>query len=278
MRRALVPLLSPLLAGRVVAQCASTECLAGVCVDAAPGAAELGALASCAAAATAASLNCAATMNTLDPSLPSSVSLGAVCARTCGWCANPVEFVNVESLGRQYCSAHTPPTCVAAPGSGATGCQGDDGAFSATHPVVGKTQCEAVANCVYAPGTKSPPAADCVVHPFSLTTGEMSWIIEFGSPATATVLRAQDLDGEAACSVTKEELMMAGLSIGAASQFVDDRETLFKQVMPTLREHAMTVQVPSVRRKTKSFLRCHYYTLKPRAFARTGSGQTHRIV
>ena len=72
--------------------------------------------------------------------------------------------------------------------------------------------------------------------------------------------------------------MMAGLSIGAASQFVDDRETLFKQVMPTLREHAMTVQVPSVRRKTKSFLRCHYYTLKPRAFARTGSGQTHRIV
>eukprot|EP01043_Picozoa_sp_COSAG02_P064136 COSAG02_NODE_9286_length_2266_cov_2.302261_2_plen_520_part_00 len=239
------PMLLVLLGGLsgIAAQCSSAECLAGVCVDATPGAAELGAMDSCAEAAEAAALDCAATMDTLDASLASSVSLGAVCARTCGWCANPGEFTDIWSLARPFCSAHQPPTCVAAPGSGATNCQPDDGSFSAMHPTVGKTNCEAVTDCVYTPGQNQPPAADCVVHPFSLTAGEMAWMVEMGSAPTAAVLRAQGLSGEAAASVTKQELLDAGLTLSEAAAFTDSREVLFKQVMPGLREHAMTVEM-----------------------------------
>ena len=225
------------------AQCSSVECTAGMCVDATPGAAALGVMGNCPQAVAVAALDCTASMDTLDASLSSSVSLGAVCARTCGWCANPMEFQDIWSLARPFCTAHQPPTCVAAPGSGATGCQPDDGSFSAAHPTVGKADCETVAGCVYTPGQNQPPAADCVVHPFSLTVGELAWMIEFDSAPVAAVLRTQGLDGEAAASVTKEELLNAGLTLSEAAMFTNGRDALFKQVMPGLREHAMTVEM-----------------------------------
>lgn len=235
---ALPPLLLQLACQAAAQSCSSPECLAGACVDATPGAAELGTLASCTEAAVAAAQDCSVPMDALDASLSPSVSLGSVCARTCGWCTNPDEFQEIQSLRRNFCIAHEPPTCVPTPGSGVTGCQSDDGSFSTTHPVHGKEACEAVPGCKYTPGANQPAATDCVVHPASLTAGEIAWLFEHDSARTASVLRTQGLNGDAIACVSKEELVDAGLTLSEARWFIDTRDGFFKQMMPGLREHA----------------------------------------
>ena len=55
-------------------------------------------------------------------------------------------------------------------------------------------------------GTNQPPAADCVVHPLSLTVGEMSFMMNAMHPAIASIITAQGIDGSTAGTVTEEQV------------------------------------------------------------------------
>ena len=240
------------------AQCSSTACQEGRCVDASDGSAELGSAASCAAAfsdaQSAGDGDCSAEIG--------GVKLGNICARTCGWCSPLLAFVDLEQVATTFCSTHVAASCAPASSSGtsAAQCGATDliGAVGGLHPHVAREVCEGPSGsptgCEYSPGTNHPPG--CVVHPFKLSVDEIAWLTGSGDVTNpiAVAVKAQKLDGAAVAELSSETLTSfpQAVAAGDAIQFAQTRDMMFRQVMPGTREFAASDALADLRTSMSS--------------------------
>ena len=243
----------------------------GQCADDPPASASLGALGNCSAALAAAGGDCASSMAALDASLAAGAALGDVCASACGWCTSVFAFASdPATLAQPFCTAHAAASCAGGDWGTAVSCAAVD-LLTAPHPLYARPACEAVTAtcagtatggeacdldaatdgtaacpagctptaCAYTPGANSP--LGCVVHPNSFTVAEMVFAGAMaGGAEISAACAAQKIDGTAMSKLTTNQLVSYGVPLGDSSEFLANRDKLFKQWLPGLRAYAAT--------------------------------------
>lgn len=118
--------------------------------------------------------------------------IGELCPRSCGWCAQPDEFLKFENIATPYCAHHEPAYCLPISGlcdSDPDSCGGSavdddpEGCMqiditSQPHPVSAAAACTLSGQCRYTLAHNSPPG--CSPHPFTLSVQEVAWLTSNG--------------------------------------------------------------------------------------------------